>query len=98
MLGQQLGFLLTAWASFNRIEAFLVMPERVAPEVVSTDISIRFDWASFGRTGDNPIIRDINLAMPAPKLWMITGRVGCVSGVWTELISGEIHALTVPHF
>lgn len=112
MLGQQLGSLITAWASLKRIEEFLLTDEKVErdgfddPEIEAeqeegikmidgnddpqrklsvedrhTLRSIKMDNASWGIQGKTKtkLLEGIYINLNEPSLWMITGRVGCVS-------------------
>ena len=74
-LGQKMGSLLTAWASLKRIEGFLLDGEKVAVQGDGTRVKVD---ASFGIRGKIDLIK-VAVDLDDPKLWMITGRVGCVS-------------------
>lgn len=91
MLGQQIGGLLSAWASFKRIERFLLEAERAEQDEWtetsdSKDIAqphhVKMDRATFGILESGfPILKDLSFAIENPKLWMIIGRVGSVSDI-----------------
>lgn len=88
-LGQQLGSIVSAWASWKRIEAFLLAEERVlqasdsSSDIILQDAAIdivrlRID-GSFGVNNGPTLLHDIKLDIENPGLWMIVGRVGSVS-------------------
>jgi ATP-binding cassette subfamily C (CFTR/MRP) protein 1 len=90
MLGQQLGNIVSAWASWKRIEEFLLSEEKVTEvhgsssgiELVhkgSPPVQISLSEASFGVKGKDAFLNGINVELTAPPLWMIVGRVGSVS-------------------
>ena len=90
MLGQQLGRIVSAWASWRRIEEFLLSEEKVSEvhgsssgiELVdkgSPSIQISLSEASFGVKGKEAFLHDVDVELAAPPLWMIVGRVGSVS-------------------
>lgn len=89
-LGQKLGGLVTAWACLKRIEAFLLQEERQLPgsspvgsgmELQEAPASgrILLQRATFGIREKVTLLRDLEINLQKPGLWMITGRVGCVS-------------------
>jgi ATP-binding cassette subfamily C (CFTR/MRP) protein 1 len=88
MLGQQLGAIVSAWASVKRIEEFLLQEERVEfgegleRDDIKSDVleqKIQIKNASFGVKDKITILSDMNVDLVKPSLWMIIGRVGCVS-------------------
>ena len=90
MLGQQLGNIVSAWASWKRIEEFLLSEEKVSEVHGSTSgielvdkgsppVQISLSEASFGVKGKDAFLHDVNVELAAPPLWMIVGRVGSVS-------------------
>lgn len=90
-LGQQLGSIFSAWASFKRIEAFLLCEEKHGDvsSVVSdiqlqnkqpiSSAEIRISGADFGVRDKITILHDVNVELTNPSLWMLVGRVGSVS-------------------
>ena len=89
MLGQQLGNIVSAWASFKRLEGFLLSEEKVTEihgsssgiELLDKESStgISFSEADIGVKGKDAFLHGITVDLAAPPLWMIVGRVGSVS-------------------
>lgn len=106
-LGQQLGAILSAWASFKRIEEFLLSEEKYGASSTSSlpekepvgAVEIRITDAEFGVRDKIAILHDINIQLTDPSLWMLVGRVGSVSGVRmqtdavTMTLSGQINSI-----
>ena len=89
MLGQQLGNIVSAWASWKRVEEFLLSEEKVTEVHGSTSgielldkksaMGISFSEADIGVKGKDAFLHGISVELTAPPLWMIVGRVGSVS-------------------
>ncbi len=91
MLGQKLGAIVSAWASFKRVEQFLLDKERQSSEGTSwgsqevgdrvEDPSCKIDLndATFGVKDKATLIKNISIHLSHPRLWMVIGRVGSVS-------------------
>ena len=88
MLGQRLGSLLTAWASLKRIEEFLLLEEKEEPIAIENEkgaedkeIECRVELhnATFGVKGKAEILKNLDLHLVNPSLWMVVGKVGSVS-------------------
>lgn len=100
-LGQQIGNIVSAAASWKRIEEFLLSDEQRVSEPdpsssredglddapgaalvdrASTTPGIRFTDAAFGIEGKITLVHNVNIVLVRPKLWMVVGRVGSVSG------------------
>jgi ABC-type multidrug transport system fused ATPase/permease subunit len=87
-LGQRLGSIVSAWASWKRIENFLLCPEKVA-DVHGSDSGIELDHksgieidlvnADFGVKDKITLLNDMSVRLTSPPLWMVVGRVGSVS-------------------
>ena len=92
-LGQQLGSILSAWASFKRIEAFLLCEEKQGETSGSTSdielqnkepitsVRIQISDADFGVRDKITILHGVNVELANPSLWMLVGKVGSVSNV-----------------
>lgn len=90
-LGQQLGSIFSAWASFKRTEVFLLCEEKLAQTTPETSdielqtnqlissVEIRISGANFGVRDKITILHDVNIELTNPALWMLVGRVGSVS-------------------
>jgi ABC-type multidrug transport system fused ATPase/permease subunit len=89
-LGQQMGNIVSAWASWKRIETFMLNEEKLSDspengsEIELVDkgipaIEISVLEADFGIKGKDAFLHGINVELTAPPLWMIVGRVGSVS-------------------
>ena len=123
MLGQQFGSIVTAWASFKRIEEFFLCDERTessretplltesenvkmegtSPSYVTRqrhECRIELKNATFGvDKGTKHLLKDINVHLTNPNLWMLIGRVGCVSGshqAWFKVCRTDSHRARVP--
>lgn len=91
MLGQQLGNIVSAWASWKRIEEFLLSEEKIknvhgsSSDIELLDkspaIDVTLSEADFGVKGKDAFLRGIDVELTAPPLWMIVGRVGSVGSV-----------------
>jgi len=89
MLGQQLGNIVSAWASWKRVEEFLLSEEKVTEVHGSSSgiellnkksaMGISFSEADIGVKGKDAFLHGISVELTAPPLWMIVGRVGSVS-------------------
>lgn len=90
-LGQKLGSILSAWASFKRIEHFLLCEEKHGETPITlsdielvnkpiTSVEILISEADFGVRDKITILRGIDIRLTDPSLWMLVGRVGSVSG------------------
>lgn len=100
-LGQQIGNIVSAAASWKRIEEFLLSDEQRVSEPdpsssredglesapgdalvdrASTTPGIHFTDAAFGIEGKITLVHNVNIDLVRPKLWMVVGRVGSVSG------------------
>lgn len=88
-LGQRIGTILSAWASFKRIEAFLQSEEKHGdrPTTLSdielqnkkvTTVELRISEADFGVRDKITLLHNVNIQMTSPALWMLVGRVGSV--------------------
>jgi ABC-type multidrug transport system fused ATPase/permease subunit len=89
MLGQQLGNIVSAWASWKRVEEFLLSEEKLS-EVHGSSSSIElldktptmrisFSEADIGVKGKEAFLHGVSVELTAPPLWMVVGRVGSVS-------------------
>lgn len=89
-LGQRVGTILSAWASFKRIESFLQSEEKNGDKPTTqsdielqnkkiTSVEVRISEADFGVRDKITLLHDVNVQMTDPKLWMLVGRVGSVS-------------------
>jgi ATP-binding cassette subfamily C (CFTR/MRP) protein 1 len=100
MLGQQLGNIVSAWASWKRVEEFLLSEEKVTEVQGSSSgielldkksaMGISFSEADIGVKGKDAFLHGISVVLTAPPLWMIVGRVGSVSSSvnrWASLTS-----------
>jgi ATP-binding cassette subfamily C (CFTR/MRP) protein 1 len=86
-LGQRLGSIVSAWASWKRIEGFLLSPEKTVDTHGSASgielrgkepIEIELENADFGVADKITILHEISLKLISPAAWMIVGRVGSV--------------------
>ncbi|SPO21955.1 related to ABC transporter [Ustilago trichophora] len=99
-LGQQYSFLLQAWASMKRIEAFLnsedkpdvqaAVDSRLAAQapVATTGCAAKFKNADLG-WGEEVVLSDVNLEIPVGALTMICGRLGQGKSTLLQAILGE---------
>lgn len=87
MFGQRLGAMVTAWASFKRIEDFLLCDERAAAQLTDGEATtgsttanchIVLRHASFGVKDKAVLLEGLDVELVDPALWMIVGRVGSV--------------------
>jgi ATP-binding cassette subfamily C (CFTR/MRP) protein 1 len=102
MLGQRWSSLVTAWASFKRIEDFLLCDEKEEFIAVQTGdelqslgetkagIRIRLDHASFGVHNQITLLNDLNVNIVTPNLWMLVGRVGSGKSIMLQSLLGEL--------
>jgi ABC-type multidrug transport system fused ATPase/permease subunit len=87
-LGQKIGSLVTAWASLKRIEEFLMMEERTEVEENAVEgHHVRLSGATFGIRDKATLLHDLDVGIDGNKVWMITGRVGCVSVHFSPCLS-----------
>jgi ABC-type multidrug transport system fused ATPase/permease subunit len=100
MLGQQVGNIIQAWASFKRIEEFLLCAEKqeinvetaITADAKVEDLSIDLTETTFGITGETPLelLKNINVKVQGECLWMITGRVGSGKSLMLQALLGEL--------
>jgi ATP-binding cassette subfamily C (CFTR/MRP) protein 1 len=91
LLGQRMGQILSAWASVKRIQEFLLLEEQVEQQLAgmesevemtvmrSEEKRILLQDASFGVKDKITVLNNLNVDLINPALWVIVGRVGCVS-------------------
>lgn len=85
-LGQQIGNIVSAWASWKRIERFLLSEEREPTietqievhEMEQRPVTIKIN-GTFGIQDQITLLEGIKIDLVNPSLWMIAGRVGSVS-------------------
>ncbi|SPO23263.1 related to ABC transporter [Ustilago trichophora] len=99
-IGQQYSFLLQAWASMKRIEAFLNSQDKPDVQtavdngladhaaVATTGYAAKFKDADLG-WGEEVVLSDVNLEIPAGALTMICGRLGQGKSTLLQAILGE---------
>jgi ATP-binding cassette subfamily C (CFTR/MRP) protein 1 len=110
MLGQQLGNIVSAWASWKRVEEFLLSEEKVTEVHGSTSgielldkapaSGISFSEADIGVKGKDAFLQGISVELTAPPLWMIVGRVGSVSPPTVECsrLIGRVNRSCFKHY
>ena len=93
MMGQQLGSILSAWASLKRIEEFLLYEEREEPIQTVEEGRIEMVNATFGIKNKATLLQDINISVEKPPLWIIAGRVGSGKSTLLQAVLGELDTL-----
>lgn len=105
MLGQRWSGLVTAWASWKRIEEFLLCEEKEAAKEENDeqdglllrpggmDRHVRLGGASFGVRNKVTLLHEVEVDITNQRLWMIVGRVGSGKSTLLQSILGELDLL-----
>ncbi|KAJ7610244.1 P-loop containing nucleoside triphosphate hydrolase protein [Mycena polygramma] len=88
-LGESFAYILQAWESVKRVEAFLLAEEK--PETVTSE-STTFSNASFGH-GDATFLHELTTSIPNHQLTMVIGHVGCGKSTLLHAALGEMNLM-----